>query len=52
VLRQKALEKKIADKIREQKAKKKEEKKSKWVEHTFTPMDKVAQKNVEKENKV
>jgi hypothetical protein len=52
VLKQKALEKEVVDKIREQKAKKREEKKSRWVEHTFTPMEKVTQKNVEKENKV
>ncbi len=35
VLRQKALENKIVDKIREQKGKNKE-KRSKWVEHTLT----------------
>jgi len=52
VLRQKALEKEVVNKIREQKVKKKEGKKSRWVEHTFTPMEKLVQKNVEKEDKV
>ncbi len=36
LLKQKALEKKIVDKIREQKAKEREEKISRQVEHTFT----------------
>jgi len=52
MLKQKALKKEVANKIREQKVKKREGKKSRWVEHTFIPMEKVAQKNVEKEDKI
>jgi hypothetical protein len=36
MLRQNALEKKIVDKIKEQKTKEKEGKISRWVEHTLT----------------
>jgi hypothetical protein len=35
-LRQKALEKEVANKIKEQKAKEREEKRLKWVELTLT----------------
>jgi len=38
VLRQKALEKKV-DKIKEHKAKEREENISIWVEHTLTPIE-------------
>jgi len=48
VLKQKALEKRIVDKIREQNAKTKEGKISKWVEHTLTTTKKTTQRNVEK----
>jgi len=48
VLKQKALEEKIVDKIREQNAKPKEGKISKWVEHTLTTTEKTTQRNVEK----
>jgi hypothetical protein len=48
VLKQKALEKKIVDKIREQNAKPKEGKISKWVEQTLTTTEKTTQRNVEK----
>jgi len=48
VLKQKALEKKIVDKIREQNAKTKEGKISKWVEQTLTTTEKTTQRNVEK----
>jgi len=51
MLKQKALEKKIVNKIKEHKTKEKEEKKSREVEHTPTPMERVAQKNVENEDK-
>ncbi len=51
VLRQKALEKKNIDKIREQKTKEKQEKRSRRVEHTFTPTKKTIIRNVEKENR-
>jgi hypothetical protein len=47
-LRQKTLEKKV-DKIKEQKTKEREEKILIWVEHTFTPMEKIVQRNVEKD---
>ncbi len=47
LLKQKALENKIVDKIREQKGKNKE-KRSKWVEHTLTAIEKTTQKIVEK----
>jgi len=51
MLKQKALEKKIVNKIKEHKTKEKEEKTSREVEHTPTPMERVAQKNVENEDK-
>jgi len=51
MLKQKALEKKIANKIKEQKTKEREEKTSRKVEHTPTPMERVVQKNVENEDK-
>jgi len=51
VLKQKALEKKVANKIKEQKTKEREEKISRRVEHTLTPMESVVQKNVEKKDK-
>jgi len=52
VLKQKALEKKIVDKIREQNAKPKEGKISKWVEHTLTTTEKTTQRNVEKKKEL
>jgi anaerobic ribonucleoside-triphosphate reductase len=45
------LEKKIVDEIREQKRKEREEKRLRWVEHTFTPSEKLAQRIVEKKDK-
>jgi hypothetical protein len=39
MLREKALEKEIINKIREQKTKEREKRKSKQVEHTFTPLE-------------
>ncbi len=51
VLKQKALDKGVADKIREQKAKERE-KISKQVEHALTPRKKIVQRNFEKEDKV
>ncbi len=51
MLKQKASEKKIANKIKEQKTKEREEKTSRKVEHTPTPMERVVQKNVENEDK-
>jgi hypothetical protein len=49
VLRQKTLEKEF-DKIKEQKTKERKKKRSIWVEHTLTPIEKIDQKNVEKED--
>jgi hypothetical protein len=51
VLKQKALDKGVADKFREQKAKERE-KISKQVEHALTPRKKIVQRNFEKEDKV
>ncbi len=38
------------DKIKEQKTKERKKKRSIWVEHTLTPIEKIDQKNVEKED--
>jgi hypothetical protein len=50
MLRQKALDKRVANKIREQKAKEKK-KILRQVDHTRTPRKRASQKNVEKENR-
>jgi len=45
------LEKEVANIIKEEKGKEREEKISKQVKHTRIPMKKAFQKNVEKENR-
>jgi len=45
------LEKEVANIIKEEKGKKKEEKISRQVKHTRIPMKKAFQRNVEKENR-
>ncbi len=52
MLRQKALDKEVINKIREQKTKEIEEKKSKQVEHTFTQLERTYRRNVEKEDTI
>ncbi len=51
MLRQHALEKKVVDKIKEQKVKERREKISRLVKHTFITTKRTTQKDVEKEDK-
>ncbi len=51
MLKQKAMHKKVTNKIRKLKTKEREEKKFNKVQHTITQEERIAQKSIEKQNR-